>query len=32
MKKYKVNKSYKEINDKIRAGKIVVVTSSYQER
>jgi len=27
MKKYKVNKTYKEINDKIRAGKVVVVTA-----
>lgn len=27
MKKYKVNKTYKEINEKIRAGKAVVVTA-----
>jgi hypothetical protein len=27
MRKYKVNKTYKEINEKIRSGKVVVVTA-----
>ena len=27
MKKYKINKTYKEINDKIRSGEVVVVTA-----
>jgi len=27
MKKYKINKTYQEINEKIRSGKVVVVTA-----
>ncbi|MBW2740683.1 MAG: hypothetical protein JRE64_17985, partial [Deltaproteobacteria bacterium] len=27
MKKYKINKTYQEINEKIKSGKVVVVTA-----
>ena len=27
MKKYKINKTYQEINEKIRSGEVVVVTA-----
>ncbi len=29
MKKYKINKSYQDINKKIKTGEVVVVTAGY---